>query len=87
VEENPDYFLDTSFNHQEGNFTTRVYQKSGKLQDGSAILFYVPYIEQNDSPNFKQKPKPSNSHSTQQETTRNWQVTSSVILKARKATK
>jgi len=32
VEENPDNFLDTSFNHQEGNFTTRVYQKSGKLQ-------------------------------------------------------
>lgn len=32
VEENPDHFLDTSFNHQEGNFTTRVYQKPGKLQ-------------------------------------------------------
>ena len=30
--ENPDYFLDTSFNRQEGNFTTRVYQKPGKLQ-------------------------------------------------------
>lgn len=33
VEENADYFLDTSFNHQEGNFTTRVYQnQSNKLQ-------------------------------------------------------
>ena len=32
VEENPDHFLDTSFIHQEGNFTTKVYQKPGKLQ-------------------------------------------------------
>jgi len=24
--------LDTTFNHQEGNFTTGVYQKPGKLQ-------------------------------------------------------
>ena len=32
MEENPDHFPDTSFNHQEGNFTTRVYQKLGKLQ-------------------------------------------------------
>jgi len=30
--ENPDHFLDTSFNYQEGNFTTRVYQKPDKLQ-------------------------------------------------------
>ncbi|XP_078356322.1 high-affinity choline transporter 1-like, partial [Oculina patagonica] len=32
VEENPGHFLDTSFNHHEGNFTTSVYQKPGKLQ-------------------------------------------------------
>ena len=32
VEDNPDHFLDTSFNHPEGNVTTRVYQKPGKLQ-------------------------------------------------------
>jgi len=32
VEEHPDHFLDTSFNRQEVNFTTRVYQKPGKLQ-------------------------------------------------------
>ena len=32
VEENPDHFLDTSFIHQEGSFTTKVYQKPGKLQ-------------------------------------------------------
>jgi len=30
VEENPDNSLDTSFNHQEGNFTSRVCQKPGK---------------------------------------------------------
>ena len=32
AEENPDHFLDTSFNYQDGNFITRVYQKPGKLQ-------------------------------------------------------
>ena len=32
AEENPDRFLDTSFNYQDGNFITRVYQKPGKLQ-------------------------------------------------------
>ena len=32
MEEHPDHFLDSSFNHQEGNFTTKVYQKPGKLQ-------------------------------------------------------
>ena len=32
VEENPDHFLDTSLNHQDEKFTTRVYQKPDKLQ-------------------------------------------------------
>ena len=32
AEENPDHFLDTSFNYQDGHFITRVYQKPGKLQ-------------------------------------------------------
>ena len=31
-EENPDHFLDTSFIHQEGNFTTKIYLIPGKLQ-------------------------------------------------------
>ena len=30
VDENPHHFLGASSNHQEGNFTTRVYQKPGK---------------------------------------------------------
>jgi len=59
MEENRDHLLDTSDNHQEGNFTTRVYLKPGKLhastleisypsqKGGSATLFQVPYIEQN----------------------------------------
>ena len=32
VEENPNHFPDTSLSHQDGKFTTRVYQKPGKLQ-------------------------------------------------------
>ena len=46
VEENPDHFLDTSFNHQERNFITRVYEKPDKLQVPTLSSFFLAVISQ-----------------------------------------
>ena len=64
MEENPDQFLDTSFNHQKGTFTTKNYKYIGDQPSqkvGSATLFEASYIKQNEQPpTGKQKSKTSN---------------------------
>ena len=76
VEENPDHFLDTTFNQQEGNFTTRVYQKTGKFTSTLEISYYSRCLtsSKKNSHQLENRSQSSNNHSSKQHTPRNWKV-------------